>query len=184
MTHHRSIILINKKFQLRFAFYVCSWIIVLNLAYPLIIANLFDYFIHFLAADPMGPGLAFLQKTRQEFLMLLLIMQAVLLILAFIISIFMSHKIAGPLYKLGRFFHEAGAGNIEQELKFRKRDYFQELATYYNDMMAGIRLRASNKNKTIQSAISQIEKALPQSQPEIQKLLNEALTQLRNAQKT
>src|SRR4051794_11435786 len=110
--YRRSIFLINKRFQLRFAFYVCSWLILLSLAYPLIISNLFDYFVQYLANDPMGPGLAILEKTRQEIFTFLLLMQAVLLSLAFLISVFMAHKIAGPLYKLHRYFVEAKDGNI------------------------------------------------------------------------
>jgi hypothetical protein len=39
--YKRSIILINKDFQFRFSFYVCSWLIALSFVYPLIIANVF-----------------------------------------------------------------------------------------------------------------------------------------------
>src|SRR5690242_20117115 len=106
-SYRRGIFLINKRFQLRFALYVCSWLAVLSLAYPLIISNIVEYFIHYLAQDPMGPGLAVLEKTKTEAGMLLWIMEFIFLSLAFIISIFMSHRIAGPLYKLHRFLREA-----------------------------------------------------------------------------
>src|ERR1700722_9789421 len=96
--YHRRVFLINKKFQLRFAFYVCSWLVALSLAYPLIISGLFDYLIRYLALDPMGPAIGSLEQTREDLIWLLIMMQVVLLSLTFLISIFMSRKIAGPLY--------------------------------------------------------------------------------------
>lgn len=186
--YSRKVLLINKRFQFRFSFYVCSWLILLSLAYPLIISNLFDYFLQYLASDPMGPGLATLERTRQDIFTLLLLMQAVLLGVAFFISIFMSHKIAGPIYKLRKFFLEAKAGNIEQELRFRKKDYFMELVPAYNEMMESIRNRLGRKQQGIDVAIQNLEKALKQVNPEIRrefkglKEIEDTLVQLKEAQ--
>ena len=112
MASPRRIYFLNKKFQLRFAFYVCSWLIALSFTYPLIISNLFDYLISYLALDPLGPTLANLEKTREDLLWLLVSMQVILISFTFFISIFMSHKIAGPLYKLSKLLREAAAGNL------------------------------------------------------------------------
>jgi len=136
----------------------------------------------------MGPGLATLERTRQDIFTLLLLMQAVLLGVAFFISIFMSHKIAGPIYKLRKFFLEAKAGNIEQELRFRKKDYFMELVPAYNEMMESIRNRLGRKQQGIDVAIQNLEKALKQVNPEIRrefkglKEIEDTLVQLKEAQ--
>src|SRR5690242_13084344 len=103
MAYRRSIFLINRRFQLRFAFYVCSWLVALSFVYPFIIANLFDYFIRYMALDPMGPAMSAVLRTRHDLLSLLVIMQVIFLSLGFLISIFMAHRIAGPLYKLSKF---------------------------------------------------------------------------------
>jgi sensor histidine kinase YesM len=179
----RRIYLLNKGFQLRFAFYVCSWLIALSLAYPLIISNLFDYLIQYLALDPLGPALATLEKTREDLLWLLILMQAVMLTITFLISIFMSHKIAGPLYKLRRYFQEVRAGKLDQKLSFRKNDYFQELVPDYNSMMETIRHRIDVRSQGIESAISHIEKALDSSGPENKRELEAALHVLNEARK-
>ncbi|MGZ3688938.1 MAG: hypothetical protein ACXVBW_11590, partial [Bdellovibrionota bacterium] len=102
MPYRRSIFLINKPFQLRFAFYVCSWIFGLSICYPFIIYNLFDYFIRYLSVDPNGPGLNTLNQMRHDLLWLLFLLELVFVSFTFLLSIFLSHKIAGPLYKLGK----------------------------------------------------------------------------------
>ncbi len=45
-----------------------------------------------------------------------------------VLSIFISHKIAGPIYRLKRSMNEIAAGNIAMDIKFRKRDELHEVA--------------------------------------------------------
>jgi methyl-accepting chemotaxis protein len=178
----RKIILINRNFQLRFSFYVCSWLIILSFIYPLIIFNLIDYFFRYLASDPMGPALAVLENTRQQIIGLLVLMQGVFLTLAFGISIFMSHKVAGPLYKLNQYFQEAMNGNLEQKLSFRKKDYFTELVPSYNAMMDAIRNRIEKKKNAIAITAQKLEALLSRSSPEVREELKEILSDLMEAQ--
>ncbi len=182
--YRRKIFLINKKFQLRFAFYVCSWLVILSLAYPLIISSLFDYFIRYLAADPMGPGLALLEKARQEIFIFLIVMEVALIGLAFLISLFMSHKVAGPIYKMRKFFLEARNGNLEQSLFLRKNDYFTEMVPAYNEMMSAIRMQISHKQNKMDAAIQKLELLLPTAHPEQKNRLQEILTSLKEIENT
>src|SRR3954471_15265954 len=127
MGYKRRIILINRDFQFRFSFYVCSWLITVCLAYPFIISSLSDYLIMSLVHEAFGPQVASILETREALLWILIIMQITFVGVVFLISIFMSHRIAGPLHKLKKFFREASEGNIGQVLAFRKSDYFQEV---------------------------------------------------------
>jgi methyl-accepting chemotaxis protein len=134
----RSIFLIDRKFQLRYCLYVCSWLFGLSLVYPLIVQSLFDYFLKFLAADPYGPSLAAIQETKKQVISLMLLLQVMLMGVTFLLSIFVSHRIAGPLFKLKRYFREAGEGRLVADLRFRKGDHFQDVADTYNVMMKGL----------------------------------------------
>ena len=51
----------------------------------------------------------------------------------FIISIFQSHKIAGPLFKVKRFLKSIREGKIPEKVAFRKGDHFQDLASDLNE---------------------------------------------------
>ncbi len=184
MPFKRKIFLINKSFQLRFAFYVCSWLIALSFAYPLIISNLFDYFIRYMALDPSGPALSTLESARSDLLWLLVLMQIVLILLTFLISIFMSHKIAGPLYRLDKYFKDVKAGHLGEPVRFRKSDYFQELAADCSTMIEDLRYKFAKGKNGIQVAIPRIENAIKNSSSEVQKDLQVALDALREAQKS
>lgn len=179
MQHRRKIFLINKNFQFRFAFYVCSWLFALSLVYPLIIYNVFEFFFRYMSSVPNGPTLAAIQSTRKEVLWLLALLQIVFLVVTFLISIFISHRIAGPLYKLSLFFEGVKQGKFSAILRFRKNDHFQDLAADYNAMMQTVSDKMTKNSATISFAISQLERATGVANPEAKKELDQALTALR-----
>jgi len=43
-------------------------------------------------------------------------------------SVIDAHRIAGPMHRLLRLLNEVAAGDLTHEIKFRKRDEFQEIA--------------------------------------------------------
>jgi methyl-accepting chemotaxis protein len=155
--YRRSIFLINRPFQLKFAFFVCSWLFALSLAYPLVIYNLFDLFFRYLSRDPNGPGLAALQTFRQEIIFLLATFQIFFLIITFMISIFVSHRIAGPLYKLKNFFKQNGGGKLSPDLHFRKNDHFQDVAHEYNLMLSKLRAELRGVHETVVMAANELD---------------------------
>lgn len=183
MTKSRSTILLNRKFQLRFALYVCFSLIIFSLAYPLIVSSMIESLVQYLAVDPLGPTFAKIENTRRELLWLLLAMELTLIGESFIFSIFVSHRIVGPLYKLGQFFEKARQGNFEEKLAFRKNDHFPELATGYNAMTEAFRRQISQRTQGILSATALLEDALGSVNPETKIKLEAALTALRDAEK-
>ena len=159
MRYKRRIFLIDKKFQLRFSLFVCSWVFALNFVYPFLIKNIFDYFFQYLALDPNGPQLSALQKTRGEMLTLLVVMQWLFTAITFLISIFVSHRIAGPMFKLKKFMIQASTGKFES-LRFRESDHFKDVAVDFNTMIDGIKTSKDKATEATSAALVHIEKAL------------------------
>ena len=59
-----------------------------------------------------------------------------LLILAIaIMSVFISHRMAGPVYKFERIIRDLAQGKEVKEFGLRKRDEFYELAAAINDLI-------------------------------------------------
>ena len=140
MAQKRRTFLVNRNFQFRFSLYVCSWLIALNLSYLLIIWTLFDFIMNYLALDPMGPMIKDLEQRRLELVQLLIFMQVTFTAFSFIISIYMSHRIAGPLEKLRKCLQEvAETGKFGQLISFRKSDFFRELADDFNRMIERVK---------------------------------------------
>ncbi len=48
------------------------------------------------------------------------------------IMLFISHRVAGPLFRLGRTMREMGEGKIPDRVKLRRKDEFKELAESVN----------------------------------------------------
>lgn len=53
-------------------------------------------------------------------------------------SIFLTHKIAGPIFKLGQYLQEVKTGNLTVRIKFRKFDEVHYLAKQFNEMAAAL----------------------------------------------
>ncbi len=138
MAYKRRIYLINPKFQLRFSFYVCLLMFICSIIYPVTIYDLMSKFITF--AEQAAPGSAStLLEKRESLIVVLGLWQLGITVVTFIVCIFFSHKIAGPLYKLQKFLTGVRDGHDYGRLFFRNGDYFQELAEDYNDAFEKIK---------------------------------------------
>lgn len=86
--------------------------------------------------------------TGRELLMasvrpLVIILPVVFVILSAIV-IFLSHQIAGPLYRLKQYMEKVENGDFSATLKFRKYDTIHDIADSFNRMVQGIKKRLQN----------------------------------------
>jgi hypothetical protein len=69
-----------------------------------------------------------------------------LLVLVFLLPVFVvdtikvSHRFAGPIFALRRAIRDIVQGKPPRKLKFRKRDFWQDLADDYNAMLLRLQL--------------------------------------------
>jgi len=66
-----------------------------------------------------------------------------------IITLFISHRIAGPIYRLEKDIAEINNGNLKVQIQLRQKDELQELAKSLNQMV-----------KTIQITFGELKKEL------------------------
>jgi HAMP domain-containing protein len=76
---------------------------------------------------------------------LIIILPVVFVILA-VIVIFISHRIAGPLYRLKMYMEKVENGDYSVKLNFRKNDAIHDVAESFNRMVNGIKEKF-NKHK-------------------------------------
>lgn len=55
--------------------------------------------------------------------------------LSSIISIYISHRIVGPIYRLRKYFQDAKTDGVKTPLKFRDNDYFEDLPKTINEVL-------------------------------------------------
>lgn len=120
--NRRKIIIIDPNFQLKFSFIMVSLIFLSGLLYP----------ITFYEALSSFKGMS---GAKDQLLKLLLSIQGIFLVLCFIITIFVSHKIAGPIYRTKILLKEMIARKRYFTISFRTSDYFQEFTTIFNEFI-------------------------------------------------
>jgi nitrogen fixation/metabolism regulation signal transduction histidine kinase len=128
---------------------ICHWLAFLAVAF-------FVSFILQVLTNPFRPvsaHLGDLWTTHGPFL----------LVTAFLLPVFvldtvkLSHRFAGPIFALRRAVREVANGQPPRRLKFRRRDFWQELAADYNAMLE--RLGAFDQEHVPDQAQNTEEKA-------------------------
>lgn len=81
----------------------------------------------------------------------LIVLYRVLILVPFvmIIGLFLSHKIAGPLFRMEKVLRDIGKGNFDIHVKLRKGDELKGMAEAINDMTANLKDMKTSYEKKI-----------------------------------
>jgi cytoskeletal protein RodZ len=128
-------LLINPSFQLQFiALMILIYVIVSSSFY---IANLYFFselnrFGHDLALTPDHIFFQIVKKEQKMMQSVYLAASAVLFVVLGLAGVLISHRIAGPIYRLQQHFLKTKKSQPQKNFHFRKGDFFPELAEAYN----------------------------------------------------
>jgi len=82
---------------------------------------------------------------------------AVLVVCIWMTGIVITHKIAGPVFKMKRMFRQVGEGNLALRERLRRGDEMQEFFESFEQMLEQLRERQESEIKRIDEAIARIE---------------------------
>ena len=146
--NQRKVFLINPGFQLR----VLGWMGALCALVLAVSYGASWYFFHKFELQGMALGLPanhvffeFLDGQRREMNYIFLGSGAVIAVLVSVVGVLMSHRIAGPMYRLKKHMRMVADGETTENVKFRKGDFFPEIADGYNEQMERFRKLAKKK---------------------------------------
>ena len=88
---------------------------------------------------------------------------------AIIMTLFASHKIAGPLYRIGKDIDELASGNLNVRFVLRGGDEIKELAGKLDEMAVSLR----SKTAAIKNAFIILESSSKDAAPEIKKSIQD-----------
>ena len=77
-----------------------------------------------------------------------------LLPLMVLIAVFLSHRIAGPIYRIEKTLEEIGKGNFDIRIHLRKHDELKEIANAINKMVGNLNKLKIKKDKWSTSLIA------------------------------
>lgn len=82
----------------------------------------------------------------------ILLAEAISLCIVFILSILITHTIAGPVYRLEQTSKGIATGDLSIITRLRPRDEFKELADAFNEMVVSLSARVRRVRKAVEDA--------------------------------
>lgn len=178
MLNMRKHILINPAFQMKFSFLFTSAVLAFSLIFPVFVYSLFDSLEQHRLFMKNPAAMQSLREARYDIVLFFIVMMLVTVITAFLLAMFHSHKIAGPLYKLRMSMIAMQQGVLEHHIRFRFRDNFQELADGFNAMTDAIFIRRRRDFERVNSVIPKLERLQRTLTGEEQAIATEVLNAL------
>lgn len=92
---------------------------------------------------------------------------AAMILLISLGTIFMTHRIAGPVYRIKKTLSEVAAGNLSTSIQLREKDDLKELSVNINDLIGDLRevVRFQHDNHaSLSTCIAEIEEKLKNHQ--------------------
>jgi methyl-accepting chemotaxis protein len=144
-------LLINPKFQWTLIGYAAvTTLLVLFSVYALFSFG-FQEFNSIGTQAGLPPEHIYFQFIKMQEATFLRVIAAIAVVVGLILTIgglFLSHKIAGPIYRMQKEFNSMSAGDpvVIKEIQFRKGDFFPELADSFNVLVRKWNQRSAEKN--------------------------------------
>lgn len=151
-THKRKKYFINTKFQIRFILKFCF----LLLLGVIISTGLLFLFSQDTLTSTFENSKLRIQSTGLAILPSVILTNLITLTLiaiaAVIVTVFISHRIAGPLFRFEKEFKEIGQGDLTKKVVLRKNDQVSAMADSINEMVSELHAKLSS----IQQIVEQI----------------------------
>jgi len=146
MINLRKVILINKKFQLT----IISWMLLLGIMSSSFIYSANMYFFKHMKDEAEMAGLSVDNiiyqyiDSQKIFMTNVFIITALVTIFVIVIGgLYMSHRVAGPLYRLTQHLKQNNPQDCTP-IKFRKGDFFLEIQNEFNEFLKRKSLEKNN----------------------------------------
>jgi len=108
-------------------------------------------------------------------------------LVTFLVVLIITHRVAGPLYRIGLTAAQVAQGHYRERVNLRRKDYIQDFADKFNEMLDNVESRFRRQQRTIAETygrLSDMEVALSggmENSAEFAKKLQETLRALHEA---
>lgn len=162
----RTQYVIAKSFQLRFALLLSG--------VGVVVTSVIGFVLYSILARTqslfIGTGMVlspsvieFLGEQRSLFIYSLLGTFLGVTLILMILGIFISHRLAGPIFALSRKMNDLAQGNFNSILSLRKADEFQDLKDKFNTLVHALQNQVKSELIKINSVIESLKKVSEKS---------------------
>lgn len=130
---------IDKSFQSRFIIKFCFIVVLASLLTGILI-----YYFNRQTTTVAFEDLKVVVKSTADFILpitleIIVIVSLLVAIAVGALTLFTSHKIAGPLYKLKMELEKISNGDLSSPIRIRAKDQLQKIASEFNEMRIGLK---------------------------------------------
>jgi methyl-accepting chemotaxis protein len=179
--HKRKKYFIKKDFQFRFILKFCSLVLV----GVIVSTALLVFFSKGSLTSSFENSQLVIKNTASAILPAViytnLITLGLISIAAVTITLFVSHKIAGPMYRFENELKEISQGNLTKHVQLRNRDQMTDIVNQLNEMVSGLNARISGIRSEVDRLVQVTDaQDLPvevrNQVKELQKRMNDSFT--------
>lgn len=140
----RTIYVVDREFQFR---YLTNWIFMTLAFIALIIVVLYAglTLLHKVEAEKAFLTLSFMLKANGLFVVLLTIFMG-------LYTILLSHRVAGPAYRITKCLQRMCEGAYDFSVTLRKKDYLKDVAASLNVLLSDLRKRQARTREALEAA--------------------------------
>lgn len=154
MLNRRKNYFIDKKFQSIFIVKFCALVVIGSL-----ISGVIIYIMSKSTVTTTFENSRLIMKSTADFILPAVLLSSTIVIAitglaAIVVTLFASHKISGPLYRMEKDIEEVAAGNLKKKFTLRESDQLKMLAKSFDNMTDELR---DNIN-LIKGGISELER--------------------------
>ena len=174
---------INKKFQGNFIVQFSAFLILGCMAFGLAV---YVYSAQTLTTAFIDSKLRVMSTASfllPALILIALVVTAILAVMAAFRLLLLSHKIAGPLYRLEKTAQAITSGKLDFQVKLRSGDELQAFARTMDEMVKELRIRATeirDQNQKLRKIIQEA-KSIPSIPKDLLRSLEETQSQLEQA---
>ena len=135
MKNQRKVYLINPNFQLKVTLYFIG-LAVLNIA---LFYGCIRYFFNIFQSKGIEVGIPkdhvffmFINDQVAQMNTVFIVSSIITVILLLIAGVLISHRIAGPMYRINKDLRQMAESKKLKSLEFREKDFFQEIPEAFN----------------------------------------------------
>lgn len=132
-SYQRRTVIVNKSLQFRFTAWVVGTVV---FAVLIFFVDVFVSLHQVTSGMEAQLGLFDLYDPRNPFTLIKFILYFAGV---FVASILLSHRVAGPAYRIGKSAEEVAGGNLTHKVFLRQKDEFLELRDTFNFMVDALR---------------------------------------------
>lgn len=160
---------IKKEFQRNFILKFCSLVVI-----GALISGAIIYIKSVSTVTTTFENSRLAIKSTADFILPAILMSSFIVIIltglaTIAITLFTSHKIAGPLYRIEKDAEEIASGNLNTRFHLRGGDEIKALAAKLDDMAQSLRLKVA----AIKDALASLEASAKDASPETKKSIQD-----------